>query len=83
MAQDRKQLLDEYWAIIAREQNYSALADFYLPESVLVDPVYGPFEGYAAIKDFLDRVTADMRDLNVTFSVAETAGEGDVGWSAG
>ena len=81
MTQNRIHLLEKYWATIEKEQNYSALAGFYSQESVLVDPVYGPFEGSENIKAFLDKVTADMADLNVTFTVAETAGEGDVGWS--
>ncbi len=81
MNTDREQLISSYWTIIEKEQNYSALSDFYLPESVLIDPVYGPFEGYDAIKAFLKQVTADMRELDILFTVAEVAGEGDIGWS--
>lgn len=81
MSTDREKFISAYWAIIEKEQNYSALADLYLPESVLIDPVYGPFEGYDAIKAFLDQVTADMREQNVSFTVTEVAGEGDTGWS--
>ena len=47
----------------------------------MVDPVYGPFKGYDAIKEFLQRVTADMRELSISFTVDEVAGEGAVGWS--
>ena len=78
---EREQLIRSYWAIIEKEQNYSALSDFYLPESVLIDPVYGPFKGYDAIKAFLQKVTADMHELDISFTVAEVAGEGDIGWS--
>ncbi len=81
MSKDREQFISEYWAIIEQDQNYSALSDYYLPESVLIDPVYGPFKGYDAIKSFLDKVTADMREMDITFTVAEVAGEGDIGWS--
>ncbi len=81
MTQNRKQLLDAYWATIAQDQNYSALGSYYSMESVLVDPVYGPFEGGENIKAFLEKVTADMARLNITFSVSETAAEGDIGWS--
>jgi ketosteroid isomerase-like protein len=74
-------MIRRYWDIIQRDQVYSETLEFYLPDSVLVDPVYGPFEGYEAIKGFLEQVTADMRELNITFTVDDVAGEGDVGWS--
>ena len=81
MNTNRIQFIKTYWELIENDQNYSALSEFYLPESVLIDPVYGPFKGYDAIKAFLQQVTADMRDLDIKFTVAEVAGEGDVGWS--
>ena len=81
MSQSREQLIRSYWSVIQKDQNYNAVADFYLPESTLVDPIYGPFHGDAAIKGFLAEVTADMSKLDVSFSVIEVAGEGDVGWS--
>lgn len=77
----REQFVSSYWAIIEKEQDYSALSEFYLPESVLIDPVYGPFEGYDAIKAFLEQVTADMQGMGIAFTVAEVAGEGDIGWA--
>jgi ketosteroid isomerase-like protein len=78
---EREQLIRTYWAIIEKEQNYSALSDFYLPESVLIDPLYGPFKGHDAIKAFLQKVTADMHELDISFTLEEVAGEGDIGWS--
>ena len=81
MSKDREEFIRAYWAIIEKDQNYAALAEFYLPESVLIDPVYGPFEGYDAIKAFLEKVTADMSELDISFTVTEVAGEGDIGWS--
>ena len=81
MKKDTKAIIDEYWAALAREQNYSAALDYYLPHSVLIDPIYGRFDGFEAIKGFLEQVTAEMAGLNVTFEVQETAGTGDVGWS--
>ena len=81
MSTEREKYIKSYWAIIEKDQNYSALSEFYLPESVLIDPVYGPFEGYDAIEAFLEKVTADMSDLNISFTLAEVAGEGDIGWS--
>ena len=81
MTRDPKHIIDEYWAALAREQNYSAALDYYLPHSVLIDPIYGRFDGFDAIKGFLEMVTAEMANLNVTFEVRETAGAGNVGWS--
>lgn len=81
MSTNREKFIRTYWEIIEKEQNYSALSEFYLAESVLIDPIYGPYEGYTAIKAFLEQVTADMREMNITFTVAEVAGEGDIGWS--
>ena len=81
MSQNREQLIRSYWSAIEKDQNYNAVLDFYLPESTLVDPIYGPFSGYAAIKDFLEEVTADTSELDVSFTVVEVAGEGSVGWS--
>jgi ketosteroid isomerase-like protein len=81
MSTNREQFISDYWAIIEQDQKYSDLSDLYLPESVLIDPIYGPFEGHDAIKAFLEQVTADMSELDITFTVAEVAGEGDIGWS--
>ena len=81
MTREPKAIIDEYWAALAREQNYSASLGYYLPHSVLVDPIYGKFDGFEAIKGFLEQVTAEMAKLNVTFEVRETAGAGNVGWS--
>jgi len=78
---NRESFISKYWEIIEKDQDYSALSVFYLPESTLVDPIYGPFRGRNAIEAFLRKVTEDMRGLNVRFTVAEVAGEGDVGWS--
>lgn len=81
MSTEREQYIKTYWKLIEKDQNYSALSDYYLPESVLIDPVYGPFKGHDAIKAFLENVTADMRELNIVFSVTEVAGENEIGWS--
>lgn len=81
MDNNREALIRNYWSLIEKDQNYNAVVDFYLPESTLVDPIYGPYHGYAAIKDFLAEVTADMSEQDVSFTVIEVAGEGDVGWS--
>lgn len=78
---DRNQFIKTYWEVIEKNQNYAALSDWYLPDSVLIDPIYGPFKGHDAIKAFLEQVTADMSELDITFTLAEVAGEGDVGWS--
>lgn len=81
MSEDRNAFIKSYWERIEEAQDYAALADLYLPESVLIDPVYGPFEGGDAIRGFLEQVTRDMSEMKVTFTVDEVAGEGDVGWS--
>ena len=81
MTRDPKEIIDEYWAALSREQNYSSSIGYYTDKSVLHDPIYGTFEGYDAIKGFLDQVTAEMGKLNVSFEVVETAGAGQVGWS--
>jgi len=78
---NREPFIRKYWEIIEKDQDYSALSDFYLPESTLIDPIYGTFHGRDAIGAFLEKVTEDMRGLKVRFTVAEAAGEGDVGWS--
>ena len=78
---DNEQLLKEYWACIEQQQNYSDILRFFAPNALLVDPIYGPFEGAQNIGEFLQRVTADMGDQNVTFTLVEYAAQGDVGWS--
>jgi hypothetical protein len=81
MNADHMRLLDEYWTAIERDQDYSSTLKFYLPESQLVDPIYGPFCGLDEIGGFLNKVTEDMKDLDVTFSVVEKAADDNVGWS--
>ena len=81
MNQDRMRLLDDYWAAIEKDQNYTSVLKFYLPESLLVDPIYGPFRGVDEIGGFLEKVTEDMKGMNVAFSIVEKAAGDDVGWS--
>jgi len=81
MTDTSKQLLDQYWRTIEKDQDYAALAGFYADDAVLIDPVYGPFKGIDRIAEFLLNVTDAMRQLHVTFSVVETAAICDVGWS--
>ncbi len=81
MTADYTKLLEAYWQTIEEDQNYRNLADFYSDESQLIDPVYGPFRGYDKIKAFLHKVTEDMAAAQVSFSVAETAAAGDIGWA--
>jgi ketosteroid isomerase-like protein len=78
---DNEKLLKEYWACIEQQQNYSEIQRFFAPDALLVDPLYGPLEGALNIGEFLQRVTIDMQDQNLTFSLVEYAAQGDVGWS--
>lgn len=81
MNPDRMRLLDDYWAAIEKDQDYTSVLRHYLPESLLVDPIYGPFRGVEEIGGFLEKVTEDMRDMNVTFSVVEKVADENAGWS--
>jgi steroid delta-isomerase len=78
---ENEKLLKEYWACIEQQQNYSEIQRFFAQDALLVDPIYGSFEGALSIGEFLQRVTIDMQDQNVTFTLVEYAAQGDVGWS--
>lgn len=80
MAGDALETLRRFWAI-QDGHDYRALVELFADDAVLVDPVYGTFEGRAAIGGFMKRVTRDMADHQITFRLVELAGDDETAWA--
>jgi ketosteroid isomerase-like protein len=80
MSGDALTTLRRFWDI-QDGHDYRELVELFADDAVLVDPVYGTFEGREAIRGFMERVTADMADRAVTFRLVELAGDEETAWA--
>ena len=58
MPGDAYDTIQKFWKI-QDEGDYSALADLFAEDAVLVDPVFGRFEGRSAIASFMTKMNAE------------------------
>lgn len=80
MAGDAYTTLERFWEI-QDDHDYGALTDLFADDAVFVDPVFGTFEGRAAIGGFLDRVTQEMAARSIMFRLVELAGDDETAWA--
>ena len=63
------------------DRAYSCLADLFAEDAVLVDPIYGTYEGREAIAAFMARMNEEIGDQQIEFDLLEAAGDGEVAWA--
>lgn len=80
MAGQAFDVLQRFWAI-QDAGDYARLADLFADDAVLVDPVYGTFEGKAAIAGFMQKMNAEMGGQGITFVLEDLAGDGETAWA--
>ena len=80
MPGDAYDTLAEFWRI-QDAGDYGETAHLFADDAVFVDPIYGIFEGRAAIGEFLTRVTAIARDRGVSFRLERLSGDDHTVWA--
>lgn len=80
MAGDAEDTIRRFWAI-QDDGDYSQLAALFADDAVLVDPVWGTFEGAEAIAGFMTKMTTEMAARGVSFRLVELAGDDETAWA--
>ena len=80
MAGDAYDTIQRFWKI-QDEGDYSALADLFAEDAVLVDPVFGRFEGRDAIAAFMTKMNSEMAKIGASFQLVELAGDAETAWA--
>jgi steroid delta-isomerase len=72
--------IELFWKI-QDEGDYTAVVELFAEDAVLVDPVFGTFEGKPAIAAFMQKMNEEMGAGEISFVAREIAGGGDVAWA--
>lgn len=79
MAGDAETTIRRFWDV-QDSRDYSRLSDLFTDDAVVVDPVYGRFEGKAAVTGFFAKMVEEMPKLGVHFEALEIAGDDHAAW---
>ena len=80
MTRTAKETIEEFWRI-QDAGDYTAMVDLFAEDALLVDPVYGTFEGREAIRGFMEKMNKVMREREIDFIAEEIDGGGEVAWA--
>lgn len=80
MSGDAYDTIEKFWKI-QDDGDYSALAQLFAEDAVLVDPVFGRFDGREAIARFMAKMNVEMRKAGASFRLVELAGDGETAWA--
>ena len=73
-------LIRDFWRI-CEQGDFDKLMVFFAEDAVLVDPVFGTFEGHAAIAGFMTQMNEVTRTTGASFAVEEVAGDESTAWA--
>ena len=80
MSETARETIERFWEI-QNGGDYRQLVPLFADDAVLVDPIYGRFEGRTAIAGFMDLMVREMGDRKIRFRLEEVAGDGAVAWA--
>ena len=73
-------VITTFWRI-QDEGDYTAVVDLFAEDALFEDPVYGTFEGRAAIGEFMAKMNEVMSSSKTHFVVRDIAGDDAVAWA--
>ncbi len=80
MPGDAHTTIKRFWEV-QDSGDYSQLVELFADDAVLVDPVYGTFNGNAAIAGFMAKMTGEMASRGISFRLVELAGDDETAWA--
>ena len=75
-----QETIELFWQI-QNDGDYTQVVKLFAETAGLVDPVFGVFEGRAAIAEFMAKMNIEMQSRQTTFKAIEIAGGGDTAWA--
>jgi steroid delta-isomerase len=73
-------MMREFWRR-QDSRDYLAVVELFAEDAVLEDPIYGTFQGKAAINGFMAKMNAEMTGAGITFDLVELQGGEDSAWA--
>jgi hypothetical protein len=80
MAGDAHDTIARLWQV-QDDGDYTATTLLFAVDAVVVDPVYGTFEGREAIGAFMAKMTQAVVAINGVFELVDMAGGDDSAWA--
>jgi steroid Delta-isomerase len=80
MAGQAYETLRRFWEL-QDGGDYTKVSALFADDAVLVDPVFGTFEGGAAIAAFMERMNTEMAKVGASFDLLELAGDDECAWA--
>ncbi len=80
MAGEAEATIRRFWDV-QESGDYSRLVELFADDAVLVDPVYGTFNGAEAIAGFMAKMTEEMAARDISFRLVDLAGDDEMAWA--
>ncbi len=80
MSGDAYDTLARFWEI-QNDGDYTKVVELFADDAVLVDPIYGTFEGGPAIADFMAKMNREMTKIGASFRLEELEGDETTAWA--
>lgn len=75
-----EKVIREFWRI-QDEGDYAALSVLFADDAVLVDPIYGTYEGATAITEFMQLMNVQVKKRGAHFVADEICGDETTAWA--
>ena len=73
-------VMSAFWTV-QNDRDYSKLVDLFADDATIVDPIYGVFQGKAAIARFMALMVEEMGKRGVSFDLVELHGDHETAWA--
>ncbi|NBW75608.1 MAG: nuclear transport factor 2 family protein [Sphingomonadaceae bacterium] len=80
MPGEAQRVIEEFWRI-QDSGDYTKLVDLFAEDALLEDPVYGTYQGKAAIHQFMSKMVEEMGERKIHFTIDEICGDDHAVWS--
>lgn len=72
--------IEAFWAA-QDDGDYTATVELFADDAVLVDPIYGTYQGKSAIGAFMAKMNEAMGAIDASFRLVELAGDDETAWA--
>ena len=80
MTRSAQETIELFWKT-QDDRDYTRLVELFAEDAVVVDPIYGTFEGRDAIAAFMAKMNEEMGGQNIEFDLIECSGGGETAWA--